>query len=101
MATYLMTFNYTQQGIEKIGESPDRVDAAKQTVQSLGGKVKAFYAVVGAPFDTMFVLDAPDEQAVARMALAVAMHGNVRTSTHRAFSEEEFRAVVSGLPRSR
>lgn len=100
MATYLMMFSFTQQGLEKVRESPDRVDAARTIVQSLGGQVRAFYAVAGAPFDTMFIVDAPDEQEAARMALAVAVRGNVRTSTHRAFSEEEWRAIASGLPRS-
>jgi uncharacterized protein with GYD domain len=98
MATYVMTFSFTQQGIQQIKESPGRVEAAKKTIQDMGGEVKAFYGVLGAEFDTMFVLEAPDEEAVARMSLAICALGNVRTSTHRAFPEEEFSRIVSGLP---
>ena len=98
MATYVMTFSFTQQGIQQIKESPSRVEAAKKTVQALGGEVQAFYGVLGAEFDTMFILEAPDEEAVARMSLAISALGNVRTSTHRAFPEAEYRRIVAGVP---
>ena len=98
MATYLMTFSYTQQGIQKIKESPSRVEAAKKAIQSLGGEVKAFYGILGAEYDTMFILEAPDDQAVGKMALAIGSKGNVHTFTHRLFSEEEFKRIISGLP---
>lgn len=98
MATYLMTFSFTQQGIQNIKDSPERVQAAKKTIQSLGGEVIAFYAVLGAAYDTMVILDAPDDEAVARMALGISSLGNVRTLTHRIFSEEEFGRLVSALP---
>jgi uncharacterized protein with GYD domain len=98
MATYLMTFNYTQQGMQKIKESPSRVQAAKKTVQSLGGEIKAFYGVIGAEYDTIFILEAPDDEALGKMALAISSAGNVRTTTHRIFSEEEFKRIIAGLP---
>jgi uncharacterized protein with GYD domain len=97
MATYVMIFSFTQQGIQQIKESPGRVEAAKKTIQDMGGEVKAFYAVLGATFDTLFILEAPDEEAVARMSAAISALGNVRASTHRAFSENEFSRIVSGL----
>lgn len=98
MATYLMTFSYTQQGMQNIKDSPSRVQAAKRTVQSLGGEIKAFYGVIGAEYDTMFILEAPDDEAVGKMALAIGSEGNVRSSTHRVFSEEEFKRIIAGLP---
>lgn len=97
MATYLMTFCYTPQGAREMRNSPDRVEAAKKTIRELGGEVKMFLAVLGADFDTLFVVDAPDDKAIARMAMAIASLGNVRSTTHRAFSEQEFREVASGL----
>ena len=98
MATYLMTFSYTQQGMQKIKESPSRIEAAKRTIQSLGGEIKAFYGVIGAEYDTMFILEAPEDEVVGKMALAIGSQGNVRTSTHRIFSEEEFKRIIAGLP---
>jgi uncharacterized protein with GYD domain len=98
MATYVVTFSFTEQGIQQVKESPVRVEAAKRTIQDMGGEVKAFYGVLGAAFDTMFIVEAPNEEAVARMAVAISALGNVRTSTHRAFPEEEYRRIVSGVP---
>ncbi len=98
MATYMMTFSFSQQGIQQIKDSPGRVEAAKKLIQDLGGEVRDFYGVLGAAFETLFILEAPDDEAVARMALGISALGNVRTSTHRAFPEAEYRRIVSGLP---
>lgn len=98
MATYLIQFGFTQKGMEKIKESPARVEAAKKTVRKLGGEVKAFYAILGGEFDTMFIVEAPNDQKVGEMVLAIAMLGNVRTRTLRLFSEDEFKAIVASLP---
>jgi uncharacterized protein with GYD domain len=97
MATYLILFGYTQQGIQKIKDSSARVESAKQTIRDIGGEVKAFYAIMGGQYDTLFILEAPNDEAVAKMVLAIASSGNVRTDTHRIFLEEEFRRIVSSL----
>jgi uncharacterized protein with GYD domain len=34
MATYLMTFSFTQQGIQNTKDIPDRVEAARKIVKS-------------------------------------------------------------------
>jgi uncharacterized protein with GYD domain len=98
MPTYLVQFGYTQKGMENIKDSPARVEAAKQTVRKLGGEVKAFYAIMGSEFDTMFVIEAPNDQKVGEMVLAIAVFGYVRTRTNRLFNEEEFKTIISSLP---
>lgn len=98
MPTYLVQFGYTQKGMEHIKDSPARVEAAKQTVRKLGGEVRAFYAIMGSEFDTMFIIEASDDQKVGEMVLAVAMSGFVRTRTNRLFGEEEFKTVIAALP---
>jgi len=97
MATYIMLFRFTQQGMQNIKESPARVEAAKRAFQAMGAKVKEFYSVMGR-YDTVFILEAPDDETVARAALAVGSLGNVRTETLRAFTEDEYKKIVAGLP---
>jgi uncharacterized protein with GYD domain len=63
-----------------------------------GGKMKAFYGTLGSQFGTMFILEAPDDGTVAKMVLAIASGGNVRTETHRLFTEAECRRITSALP---
>jgi len=98
MATYLITFEFTQKGVEQIKDSPARVEAAKQVVKSQGGEMKAFYGVLGARFDTLFIVEAPDDEAMGRMVAGIAKEGCVRTQTHRLFNEEEYRRVLAAVP---
>lgn len=98
MATYLMLFSFTQQGIEKIKQLSVRGEAAKKMISQMGGEVQAYYMVMGSEFDTLFILKAPNEEKVAEMALAIAKLGNVRTRTHRLFNEEELGKITSALP---
>ena len=49
------------------------------------------------PYDVAALLEAPDDTAIARFALTLGAGGNVRTTTMRAFSREEFAEVVASL----
>lgn len=98
MATYIVLFGYTEQGVSNIKDSPARVEAAKQMFREMDVEVKVFYLVMGMDrYDTMFIAEAPDDETVARASLKISSLGYVHTDTHRAFTEEEFRRIVSGL----
>ncbi|MEW6001299.1 MAG: GYD domain-containing protein [Nitrospirota bacterium] len=97
MATYIILFRFTQQGIKNIKESPVRVEAAKKAFRDMGAEVKAFYALLGR-YDTAFVVDAPDDETIARAAISISSLGNVSTETMRAFTEDEYRKIISSLP---
>lgn len=97
MPTYITLLQYTQQGAEKIKDSPTRLEAAKQSVRALGGQLKAFYLVMG-QYDAVVISEAPDDETAARFALATAGRGYVRTQTLRAFTEDEYRKIIASLP---
>ena len=97
MPTYVTFFKYTEQGIKNIKESPSRLEKAKQTLKSLGGELKSFHLVQGR-FDAIVFSEAPNDEVAAKFALATGAQGNVRTETVRAFTEEEYRRIISGLP---
>lgn len=97
MATYLMQFSFTQQGIETIKDLLGRAEAAKGVIRQAGGEVQAYYALLGGQFDTMFILNAPNDEKVVQMALSIARTGNVRTQTHRLFNEDEIKRIISSL----
>jgi uncharacterized protein with GYD domain len=97
MATYISLLRYTQQGVEQIKDSPARLDAARKAFEELGASIKAFYLVTG-QYDAMVITEAPDDTTVAKVSLALGSRGNVRTETLRAFTEAEFRKIVSALP---
>ena len=97
MATYITLLKYTEQGIKTIKESPSRLEKARQLLKSLGGELKSFHLVQGR-YDAIVIAEAPNDEVVAKFALASGSQGNVRTETTRAFTEEEYRRIISGLP---
>ena len=97
MPTYITLFRWTQQGAEKVKESPGRLDAARELVSQMGGKVKDFYLVMG-QYDAVLVSEAPDDETMARIVLATGSKGAIRSETLRAFTEEEYRKLIAALP---
>jgi uncharacterized protein with GYD domain len=97
MPTYISLIRFTQKGIETIKEGPKRLDAAKERFRAAGGELKAFYLVTG-EYDAVAIAELPNDEAVARLALANASMGNVRTETLRAFTEGEYRKIIAALP---
>ena len=97
MSTYISLLRFTQQGIEKIKESPARLDAAKQAFKTLGAELKEFYLVTGA-YDIVLISEAPNDEVMAKLALSIGAKGSVRTETLRAFKEDEYRKIISALP---
>ena len=97
MPTYVSLVSFTQKGIENIKESPARLDKIKQAFQAVGGELKEFYLVMGR-YDAVVVSEAPDEETAAKLVLAIASGGTVRTETLRAFPEDEYRKIIAALP---
>jgi len=97
MATYMSFVKWTDQGIKHAKDVPKRLDAFEAAVKAAGGKLKAVYPVTG-ECDRTVITEAPGDEVVARLSLATAMQGNVRTVTSRAFTREETTKIVAGLP---
>ena len=96
MPTYLSLLSWTKEGLEKIKESPGRLDAGKKAIESAGGKLKGFYLLMG-QYDMAIIVEAPDDATLARINLSLASKGGVRTETARAFTEDEYRKIISGI----
>jgi uncharacterized protein with GYD domain len=94
--TYISMLRYTQQGISSVKNAPARIDAAKEAYKKAGGELKAIYLTMG-QYDLVAVAEMPNDEAVARMALALGVQGNIRTETMRAFTEAEFRKIAGSL----
>lgn len=97
MAGYAILMKFTHQGITTVKESPKRIEAAKALAEKLGIRVVGVWVTLG-EYDFLAIGDAPDDQTVGLFALALSSAGNVTTQTMRAFSEDEFKAIVSKLP---
>lgn len=96
MARYIVLINWTDQGIKSVKESPSRLDAARAFAKKLGCEFKDFYLTIGAS-DMVAIMDAPDDETMARFALGVGSSGNVRTTTLKALSEDAYRKIIGSL----
>lgn len=97
MATFITLLKYTQQGIKDIKGSPGRLDNARKAAQGMDSTIKSFYLTLGR-YDAVAIIEAPNDEAAAKFALATGAQGNVATETLRAFNEDEFRKLVASLP---
>jgi len=97
MATFITLLRWTQKGIENVRESPSRLDSAKTVFRELGGEIKSFHLVLGR-YDAVIVSEAPSDDVVAKALLSICSKGNAHTETLRAFTEDEYRKIISTLP---
>ena len=97
MPTFILTLNWTDQGIRAVKDAPKRSQAAKELAKKLGVEVKHVYLTSG-EHDLLIIVESASGDNVAKFALASASLGNVRTSTARAWSEAEFTKLISELP---
>jgi uncharacterized protein with GYD domain len=97
MPHYIGLYRYTQKGIESIKGGPARLDAAKKALEAAGGKLIGFYLTMG-EYDAVTIAEFPNDEAVAKAALAGASQGYIRTETLRAFTEDEYRKIIASLP---
>jgi uncharacterized protein with GYD domain len=82
MPKYLILASYTAAGVKGLqhDKASGRVKAVTHAVESLGGKVEAFYWAFG-EHDVVSIMDMPDNLAASAMALAVGATGQVRVTT--------------------
>jgi uncharacterized protein with GYD domain len=96
MARYIQLLNWTDQGVKTVRESPKRLDAARDLAKKMGCEIREFYMTIGAS-DMVVIADAPDDTTMAKFSLMLAMGGNVRTTTMKAFPEDAYRKIIGAL----
>ena len=74
-----------------------RAAAAGERVPALGGAIKPSYLTLG-NYARVSVVDMPDGEAMAKFSLALGSRGFARTTTLRAFDNDEAAALISAIP---
>jgi uncharacterized protein with GYD domain len=82
-------------GWETLRQNPDRVLRVREEVEALGLKVVAQYALMG-QYDFLNVIEAPDEQTMAKAAIMLAARGTMRTTTLQAISVDDLIVTLKG-----
>ena len=89
MAIYIMLTTLTDEGRKTVRESPARIKEVNQEVEAMGAKVLAQYALLG-QYDFVNILEAPDNKAIAKIALELSSRGTLHTITMAAMTLDEF-----------
>lgn len=89
MGTYVMLSTITDGGAKTIKANPHRIQQVNDEVESLGAKILSQYAVMG-PYDFVTILEAPDNETVARVSLELSSRGSVKIMTLAAIPVEQF-----------
>jgi len=95
MPKYLNLASYTAEGargLMKEGGSGRRATVTK-VIESLGGKVEAFYYTHG-DHDVVIIVDMPNVTSALALSLAVNASGGVRLTTTPLISPEEIDAAA-------
>ncbi len=97
MASFVVLGNFTDRGIKDVKNVRRRVEATKEATQQVGGRMIFYYLTLG-EYDFVSVVEVPDAEAATGVLLALGAQGMVRTTTMRAFTEEETWAIAESLP---
>jgi len=97
MPTYISLMNMTEQGIKDIKNAPERTAKSIKQLEELGGKLIAFYMCMG-EYDYVGIAEAPSAEVAMTFLMALGAGGNVRTTTLRAFTNEEVTKLIGNLP---
>jgi uncharacterized protein with GYD domain len=97
MLTFMLSLNWTEQGIRAVKDAPKRAQAARDLAKKVGVEIKQVHLTSG-DSDLVIFLDTASDDNVAKFALALGALGNVRTRTARAWTEAEVVKMVSDLP---
>ena len=97
MPRSIVLMKLTDQGIKDIKNAPQRIEQGIKGFEAMGGKITAFYSVMG-EYDYVAIGEAPSDEVAMGFLLALGSQGNIRTTTLKAFTKEEFAEVVKKLP---
>jgi uncharacterized protein with GYD domain len=84
-----MLSTLTSDGLETIKERPDRINEVSEELKAMGVAVKGQWAVLG-EYDFVNLVEAPDNETVARASVEIGSRGSVSMVTMPAIPVEDF-----------
>lgn len=93
MPTYIMLTTLNTDGVQTIKNNPSRIKEVNQEIEQLGATVKAQWATLG-HFDFINVVEAPDEQTIARVSLELSSRGTGKYETLTAIPIDDFIGAI-------
>ena len=89
MPIYIMMSRLTYEGRKTIKDNPERIKEVDKEIEKMGAKVLAQYATLGM-FDFINILEAPDNETIARVSTELGARGTIDIMTLSAIPIFEF-----------
>src|SRR5215472_16624099 len=96
---FICCLNWTEQGAKAVKGVAARHENLKAEIARLGGRLLGGYVTRG-QYDVVLVLEMPDGDAMTKLTVGLISRGNVRTTTLRAHSMEDFGRLAAEAPRA-
>ena len=80
MASYIMLSTLTDEGRKTLMQRPERLQEVNKEIESMGARVTAQFAVLGA-YDFVNVIEAPSNEVMARVAMELGARGTIKVTT--------------------
>jgi uncharacterized protein with GYD domain len=93
MPRYILLSTLTHEGIKTVKDRPYRIQEVNKEIEVYGVKVVDQYAVLG-PFDFVTILEAPDNQTVAKVSIDLSARGTIKITSMPATPTDEFVASL-------
>ena len=78
--SYVMFSKLTNEESKTISKNPDRIKEVNKEVEEMGGRVIAQYLVFG-EYDFLTIIEAPDNETMARISLNLSSRGTIRITS--------------------
>jgi uncharacterized protein with GYD domain len=88
--------NWTDQGIKNVKQTIGRTDSGGEIAEKHGLDLERAYWTVD-PYDMLSVLEASEDEALSAYLLEIGSLGNIRTTTLRAYDDEEMLGILRRL----
>ncbi len=93
MPTYVLLTRLSPDGVQTIKNNPQRIREVNKEVEALGASVTAQWATLG-QYDFINIVEAPDEQTIARVSLELSSRGTGSFETLTAIPIDDFIAGI-------
>jgi len=88
MSRFVMLTTLTEEGRKTLKAHPERLREVNKEVEAMGAKIIDQYAVLG-PYDFVNILEAPSNEVITRIALALGARGTMQPMTMAAIDVDD------------
>lgn len=94
MATYVVLYTFTPEGIKGIRDSVKQANRRRQANARIGFQIREVFWLQGG-YDMLAIVDAPSEEAMMGAMMNLVSAGNVTSMTMRAFDATEMSRILA------